>query len=215
MRRSDNDRSEASAVARTTARVLVIPGLHGSGPGHWQHWLQDQYAGARRVEQDDWHVADLDRWSANIERTVRSADEVGWIAVAHSFGCLALAHYLQGSGRGIAGLLMVAPADPRKFGVAHRLPLHPLGVHGYLVASESDPWMRIESASAWALLWAVRFMNIGRAGHVNAEAGFGPFPVARQLVDELLAAAPAASKTRLQEQDPAWIARTSLLRFAI
>ena len=29
-------------------RVLIIPGLHDSGPTHWQTWLQGQYRDARR-----------------------------------------------------------------------------------------------------------------------------------------------------------------------
>lgn len=36
------------------AKTLIIPGLFGSGAGHWQrHWLDDQQQ-ATLVEQDDW-----------------------------------------------------------------------------------------------------------------------------------------------------------------
>jgi predicted alpha/beta hydrolase family esterase len=171
-------------VTRNT-RVLVIPGLNGSGPAHWQTWLQAQYPGAVRVEQDDWRNADLDRWARCIDRTVRSESAAPWVAVAHSFGCLALAHYLQSRRDVITAALLVAPADPRKFGVAHRMPLRPLGVPSTLIASETDPWMRLETAGAWALLWAARFLNLGPVGHINTEAGFGPFPIAQQIVDRM------------------------------
>lgn len=34
--------------------VLVIPGLRGSGPGHWQSWFECEVEGAVRVPQTDW-----------------------------------------------------------------------------------------------------------------------------------------------------------------
>jgi uncharacterized protein len=165
------------------ARVLIIPGLQNSGPKHWQTWLQSQYADAARVEQDDWSVANLDGWARRIEDTVLAHLGASWVAVAHSFGCLALARYLQRRRESVSAALFVAPADARKFGIAHRLPLAPLGVSSTLIASETDPWMGLESAGAWALLWAARFINLGPAGHINAEAGFGPFPIAKQIVE--------------------------------
>ena len=43
--------------------TLIIPGYLGSGPSHWQSWMERHLAGARLVEQIDclanrWH-ADL------------------------------------------------------------------------------------------------------------------------------------------------------------
>lgn len=175
--------------SRVRRRVLIVPGLHNSGPAHWQTWLQAQYGDALRVEQEHWNVADLDRWANRIASVVRAEAPTEWVVVAHSFGCLAVARYLKQGGAGVAAALLVAPADPRKFDAADQLPLRPLDLHSYLIGSESDPWMRLESASAWALLWAARFINLGAAGHVNTESGFGPFPVAKTLVDRLLAAA--------------------------
>jgi uncharacterized protein len=34
--------------------ILVIPGLGGSGPEHWQTRWEGRLSTARRVEQDDW-----------------------------------------------------------------------------------------------------------------------------------------------------------------
>ncbi|MDP1368876.1 alpha/beta hydrolase, partial [Klebsiella pneumoniae] len=79
-------------------RVLIIPGLHDSGPAHWQTWLQGQYREARRVTQRDPSRPELERWAERIQRTLEvaaSSDGSGeWLAVAHSFGCLALARHL-------------------------------------------------------------------------------------------------------------------------
>jgi predicted alpha/beta hydrolase family esterase len=171
-------------------RLLVIPGLNDSGPAHWQTWLEGQYARrASRVRQDDWARADLARWSRRIEETVARHPGTRWVAVAHSFGCLALLHHLSHSGlaaEGVQAALLVAPADPEKFGVSSELPHSRLGVPSILLASENDPWMRLESACAWARVWGSRLISLGEAGHINTEAGFGPLPQAKLLVETMI-----------------------------
>lgn len=165
------------------ARLLIIPGLRDSGPGHWQTWLQRRHRGALRVCQDDWDTPDLPRWAQRVDDTLRQAGGGRWIAVAHSFGCLALARHLAlRPDAPIAAVLMVAPAEPDKFGVAHLLPRQALGVTGLLVASDTDPWMQAGNAIAWAERWGLRTFNLGDAGHINAESGFGPWPPAQRWV---------------------------------
>jgi len=181
--------------------VLIVPGLRDSGPAHWQTWLQAQFAGAVRTHQDDWERAHLTAWSARIADTLDQHDRhTDWVAVAHSFGTQALAHHLAestrsalddapGAGRRhgrIVAALMVAPADPVKFGLAARLPRHHLGLPLTVVGSEDDPWMPLARAREWAHLWGAGFRNLGHVGHINAESGFGPWPLARQKVDALI-----------------------------
>ena len=80
-----------------STRLLIVPGLHDSGPAHWQSWLQAQHRDALRVKQRDFSEPDLDRWATRIGHTLSTAGEdTRWIAVAHSFGCLALARHLLG-----------------------------------------------------------------------------------------------------------------------
>ena len=171
-------------------RLLVIPGLHGSGEAHWQTWLQAHFKRSRRVEQDDWREPDLARWSARIARTLAAEPAAPWVAVAHSFGCLALAHHLAQRGdkaaSGIAAALLVAPAEPSRFGVDDRLPHRGLGVPATLLASDTDPWMSAASATQWARRWRCGLINLGDAGHINVDAGFGPLPVAKKLTELLM-----------------------------
>jgi len=165
-------------------RLLIVPGLNDSGPAHWQSWLQTLNRGALRVQQDDWASADLDRWACRIGRAIANAPEGPLIAAAHSFGCLALAHHLAqvGDSRVVAALL-VAPADPARFGFADRLAHRPLAPATTVVASETDPWMSAAQACRWARTWGSRCVNLGDAGHINAEAGFGPLPLAARWVE--------------------------------
>jgi predicted alpha/beta hydrolase family esterase len=190
----------ASKPLRSRTRLLIIPGLRDSGHGHWQSWLQEQYPDALRVVQDDWTLPDLDAWARRIGETIAMAspahrpDDTSptrWIAVAHSFGCLALARYLKGDvedsrDQSIASALMVAPADPVKFDVTAKLPQQGLGIPLNLVGSENDPWMTLEHARTWAQRWRAGFLNLGPVGHINTESGFGPWPMARHQVDRML-----------------------------
>ena len=45
--------TEVSLANSDLPRLLVIPGLHDSGPAHWQSWLQSLHSGAIRVRQRD------------------------------------------------------------------------------------------------------------------------------------------------------------------
>jgi uncharacterized protein len=170
-------------------RVLIVPGLHDSGPAHWQTWLQQQSRRALRVRQRDWTDPDLERWSDRIAATIASEPPARWIAVAHSFGCLALARHVARSRSGspdlhrpLRAVLLVAPADPSKFGVAPLLPAARLPLRSTVIGSETDPWMTGVEARRWAGLWGARFVSLGDAGHINAEAGFGPLPQAKAFV---------------------------------
>ncbi|MGD7253266.1 alpha/beta hydrolase, partial [Ralstonia pseudosolanacearum] len=53
--------------------MLTVPGLYGSGPGHWQSRWEERFPDWRRVEQDDWSTPDLARWSARVGQAVRAA----------------------------------------------------------------------------------------------------------------------------------------------
>jgi len=179
--------SRRGAPAAEGARLVVVPGLHGSDAAHWQSWLERQVPGALRVEQEDWRTPDLARWSRRVVETVERAGPGAHVLVAHSFGCLAAAHALQAGGlESIARVLLVAPAEPAKFGVEAALPQRPLRCPSTLVASETDPWMSAASARAWATRWGCGWVNLGDAGHVNVASGFGPFPLARDWVEAAL-----------------------------
>lgn len=171
-------------------RLLIIPGLRDSESCHWQSWLQRQYRDARRVVQDDFHTPDLGKWAARIQETLDTEPEgQRWTAVAHSFGCLALARHLADvPGSPIDRVLLVAPAEPRKFGLADLLPQGELGVSSTMIASDNDPWMSAQSALGWAHRWGSRYINLGAVGHINSASGFGPFPLAHRWVE--------ASRTR-------------------
>lgn len=165
-------------IDAATPRLLVIPGLSDSPPGHWQSWLEARHAGAVRVVQRNWVDADLERWAARIASVLARSGPGPWLAVAHSFGVLALARHLALQPQSpVAAALLVAPADPDKFGLGEAL-THPLPVPSTLVLSSSDPWMALARGQRWAQRWGSACVHLGEAGHINIASGHRTLPLA-------------------------------------
>lgn len=197
------------------ATTLVVPGLHGSGPEHWQTWMERRIPGARRVEQADWDSPVLARWAGSVRRQIDRAEGAVWI-VAHSFGCLAAVVAAADRRDRVAGALLVAPADPDRFSpqgvrnpgaerfpdsIGPLLPPAALGFPSAVVASANDPWLPLAKAAYWADRWGSRILFIGDAGHVNTESGFGPWPRGLELLYALRSAQAGVPLGSLNEPD--------------
>src|SRR5262245_62739310 len=169
---------------RIGLRTLIVPGLHGSGPQHWQSVWQNEHQEYERVVQKDWCTADLDGWAGAIVRQVR-AFSGPVVLVAHSFGCLAAVRATELAPALIRGAMLVAPANPVKFGIEVRIPRLRLGYPSLVVASRNDPWMPYGDAARWARCWGSRFVSAGNAGHINAASGYGDWFEGEQLLGDL------------------------------
>lgn len=176
--------------------TLIVPGLHSSGSDHWQTWFEEQIPGTIRVIQSDWTKAHLADWSQRVRRDVER-NPGRHIVVAHSFGVLAAVHALAADKGKIAGALLVAPADPDRFGIGPDLPAGTLPFPTAVVGSSNDPWMALWKAARWADRWGADFVNLGEAGHINADAGFGPWPEGLALLERLRRRATHITNARL------------------
>jgi uncharacterized protein len=179
--------------------IVIVPGLGGSGDTHWQTHLQRSLPNVTRVQQDDWERPELTRWTERLARTVETRPDA--ILVAHSLGCPLVAHLArQRPDLSIKGALLVAPADvdsahhtPRQTRGFAPIPLRPLRFRSILVASTNDPYITIARARGLATAWGADFVNAGEVGHINIEAGFGPWPEGVRMVSSLIAWADAQS----------------------
>ena len=89
---------------------LIVPGWGGSGPDHWQtHW-ERELPDASRLEVADWYAPRKDDWLRALDDAIRRAAAPP-IVIAHSLGCIAVAHWAASSRRPLRGALLVAPAD--------------------------------------------------------------------------------------------------------
>lgn len=168
------------------ATTLIVPGLRNSGPSHWQTWFETQLPATRRVVQDDWEKTCLSDWAARVREEIDALDDELWI-VAHSFGCLASVAAGLARPQRIRGALLVAPADPERFGEPTALLEEKLPFPSLVVASSNDPWVKSSVAEHWARQWGSDLLNIGAAGHINVDSGHGPWPQGLHLFQQLQA----------------------------
>ena len=173
--------------------ILIVPGLGGSGPHHWQTYVERSFPGASRVHQDDWDRPERDAWIESLTSAIDAAP--GAVLVAHSLGCAAVAHAVAARpDLPVAAALLVAPADvDRQRGAPeHRLygfapmPCTPLPFRSIVVASADDPYMTLVRARTFADDWGAEFINAGALGHINVEAGFGPWPEGERMLRRLI-----------------------------
>ncbi len=187
------------------ARTLIVPGLDGSPDPHWQHWWAANDPDAELVEQDDWRTPAPSAWEGRVACAV--IRRPGAILVAHSLGCLVVARLLRNWPQlRIGGALLVAPADPSRndrLSAFELVPPGPLGAPVTVVASRNDPCIDFGRAAAWARSWRADFVDLGFAGHVNVESGFGPWPEGLDLRDALQARSAPRAPLRSVEQ-PRW-----------
>ena len=178
-------------VSRTP--ILILPGYADSGPDHWQSYWERADPMCRRVVQDDWLAPRRDAWLSALERYVAECTAPP-VLVAHSLACTLVAHWASRPGVVAKGALLVAPADvdsplrtPDEVRSFSPIPLKRLPFPSVVVASTDDPFYSMERANEFAAAWGSRLVTLEKAGHINADAGFGPWPEGRLLLDQLVA----------------------------
>lgn len=166
--------------------ILFAPGWNDSGPDHWQTRWASRLSTARRVEQADFSNPDCTAWTDQLVQAVE-ASNMPVVVVAHSLGAITLLHAAPrlslGKGPGqLAGAFLVAPPDldgePENtlFSSFSPVPMQRLGCPTLVIASSTDPYCTYARAETLAAAWGADLVDAGEAGHINPEAGFGPWP---------------------------------------
>lgn len=173
--------------------LLIVPGLGGSGPEHWQTRWQALDGRCRRVEQRDWDRPHCPDWVEALEQAAQDST-VPVVLVAHSLGCIAVAHWaLRGSVERVQAALLVAPADVEQ-GVALEvvprcfapIPRTALPFRSLVVASSDDPYATLERTRELASAWGAELEPVGALGHINADSGLGDWAPGWALLERLL-----------------------------
>lgn len=183
--------------------ILILPGLSDSGPKHWQtHW-EEKHPEFIRVTHRDWYDPEPAEWLDSIDQAIRNCD-MPPVVVAHSLGCVALAHWVRLTAGQLSGAMLVAPADAERTDTPHDiskfapLPRVRFAFPSILVASTNDPWCTFDRAQTIAALWGSKLVNAGACGHINVAAGFGPWPEGERLLRDHV----AHTRSRLEVRRP-------------
>ncbi|MAC57377.1 MAG: hypothetical protein CMH85_03680 [Novosphingobium sp.] len=170
-----------------TLPVLLLPGIGGSGPDHWQsHWERTD-PDMTRFAPSDWDRPELADWCEALDRAVGTLDRPP-ILVAHSLACLLVAHWAAARETPVAGAMLVAVPDPcgqafpdeaRTFA---QVPEQPLPFPSLIVASANDPYGTVDYSKRRARQWGSRLIALGPLGHINAGSNLGDWPEGRDIL---------------------------------
>ena len=173
--------------------ILILHGLEGSGPDHWQTWLAERL----RARGEQVRYPDLpkpfdprpEEWLAALERELEGME--GAVVLCHSLACLLWLRFAAGaSDRCAEHVLLVAP--PRRDDLPPVARFHPDGVspadvqrvagETLIVCSDNDPYCPPGAVTTYAEPLDIPAHVISGAGHINTEAGFGEWPAVESWV---------------------------------
>jgi predicted alpha/beta hydrolase family esterase len=183
-------------------RVLLLHGWQGSGDGHWQSWLAGELRGAgHHVRFPDLPECDQpcpDKWGATLHEELAALaalpGEGERVVCAHSLGCVLwfreasrIAPELR-----VDRVALVAPPCPGAK-VAELARFYPTWAdrdavrgaagHTRLVCADDDPYCPGRGAvHHWAEPLDLVVDLLPGRGHLNVEAGYGPWPALRDWV---------------------------------
>jgi uncharacterized protein len=192
-----------------TPTVLIVPGLRDQVALHWQTLLEARLRTAGRPVASVPPMGRVDLSCAQrvaaIERAAQAV-EGPLIIVAHSGGVVMLAHWAQQTRRAVLGALLATPPDfedplPGGYPTLDELraggwlpvPRRALPFPSIVAASRNDPLGGFERIAELAEVWGSRLVDLGEVGHLNPASGYGEWPLADVLIDQLSATQAAAA----------------------
>lgn len=172
--------------------VLLVHGMTGAGPWHWQQWLAAQLS-ERGVEVELPTLPDADRpvldeWLPVLrERLEAVPADAELVVAAHSCGVALWLHHaatIEPDARRADRVLLVAPPDPAWRNPDEDVMPYPADARSLrraagvtrLVAGTGDPYLPMRSAHALAEALQVELDVIAGGEHLNTDAGYGPWP---------------------------------------
>lgn len=172
-------------------QILTVPGIGGSGLSHWQTvWEQQPDFTGTRFAPSSWDQPQAADW---LEAVDRAAQQLGpdLLVVAHSLGCLPVAHLAAGS-LACRGIVLVAPPDvhgpafPAAAVGFAELAADPSTAPALLISSSDDPYCTPAVAARLAGRWQAEHVDVGPRGHLNESADLGTWDQGRELVRDFV-----------------------------
>jgi predicted alpha/beta hydrolase family esterase len=185
--------------------VLIVPGLRDHVERHWQTLLARSLPRVRTVPAMG--REDLD-CAARVRAIERCAQAIHGplVIVAHSGGCIMLAHWAQATTRVVQGALLATPPDferpmPDGYPTLDALraggwlpvPRERLPFRSIVAASRNDPLGAFDRVAELAAAWGSELADLGEVGHLNPASGYGEWLQAEHFIEQLSATADTAA----------------------
>lgn len=190
--------------------IVLVPGLRGQTPDHWQERMAAELPNTRHLPTPGRADYGLGERIADLQREVEAA-RGPVVLVAHSAGVLVTLHWARRYGTPVAGALLATPPDLRQPLPAEYPTLAQLSAAGWLpvpgdrlpfpsivAASRNDSLGDFESVSSLAGAWGSQLVDLGPVGHLNPASGFGDWHWAEPLLEALTSVGMARGTSRVQ-----------------
>lgn len=179
---------------------LIIHGLGGSGPDHWQSWLAD------KLIQRGHHVVfptfsnmnhpNKEVWLQELSSTIEKIpDHQQLIVITHSLGGILWQHFAAGYHKKIANhVIVVAPPSPAVvipsaksfFPVPlNRSNLTRVADETLFIHSTNDPYCSMEDVKHYLQL-NLQTITLPNMGHINVQSGHGKWQLILELCDRIV-----------------------------
>jgi predicted alpha/beta hydrolase family esterase len=185
--------------------VLIVPGLRDAVAQHWQTLLEARLREQGRpvVSVPPMGRVELD-CAAKVAAIERAAQSVAGpiVILAHSGGCIMVAHWAAATKRAVQGALLAVPPDferplPDGYGYPTLAQLDAAGwlpvprtrlpFRSIVGASRDDPLAGYDRVVELAQAWGSELVDLGAVGHLNPASGYGDWPRADEFIDRLSA----------------------------
>lgn len=177
--------------------ILIVPGLRDGVPQHWQTLLAARLPRVRSVAPMGRDDLDCAARVAAIEREAQAIDGP-LVIVAHSAGCIMVAHWALQTKRSVQGALLATPPDLESALPEGNPTIEALRTGGWLPvprfrlpfrsivgASRNDPLANFEHVAGLAFDWGAELADLGEVGHLNPASGHGDWPQAEAFLASL------------------------------
>lgn len=174
-------------------KILIIPGLGGSGENHWQSFWLERFDNSMEVIQDDWNTPKLENWLNKLNDRILEID-APIILVAHSLAVSLVLHWTNTYNNiNVRGALLVAPADvdspahtPESVRGFSTMPISKISFPSIVVASENDEYVNLNRAKYFSKQWGSDFINIGSKGHINSDSNLNYWEEGQTILRKLI-----------------------------
>ena len=174
---------------------VTLPGIGGSDDAHWQSLWECADARFKRFKPSSWDHPQLSNWIGALDEALRATKDCP-VLIAHSLGCLLVAHWARRSTMAVAGAFLVSVPDPtgERFPkdalLFDDVPTTPLPFPTLIVASTNDPYGTLPYMRSRAATWRAGLVEVGALGHINSYSGLGEWAEGRQLLKAFCAGLP-------------------------
>src|SRR5213083_2218807 len=168
---------------------LILHGLSGSGPGHWQRWLAERLAhdgnAVRFPDLPEPDAPDPNAWRRELLAELAQLDGSERVVVCHSLSCITWLAACTELDQPVDRVALVAPPSLGA-GLPELLPFFPVTATAEevagaarqtrLVCADNDPYCPEGAAALYGGSLDLPIDLLPGRGHLNVDAGLGPWP---------------------------------------